>query len=82
MADGKVYLVTRKSFHVLAAGKEKKVLSSIRIGAECSPIVADGVVYVLLRGTLYALHDGPARAAAKPAAVKPNVAAPLARNSR
>ena len=57
VADGKVYLVTRKSFHVLAAGKEKKVLSTVRLGAECSPVVADGVVYVLLRGNLYALHD-------------------------
>ena len=56
VADGKVYLVTRKSFHVLAAGKEKEVLSSIRVGAECSPIAADGVLYVVLRGNLYALH--------------------------
>jgi len=56
VADGKVYLVTKKSFHVLAAGKEKKVLSSIRSGADCTPIAADGVVYVVLRGTLYALH--------------------------
>jgi len=56
VADGKVYLITKKSFHVLAAGKEKKVLSSIRSGADCTPIAADGVVYVVLRGTLYALH--------------------------
>lgn len=66
VADGKVYLVTRKSFHVLAAGKEKRVLSSIRMGAECTPIVADGVVYVLLRGALYALHGGGSRQAAMP----------------
>ncbi len=57
-ADGKVYLVTKRSFHVLAAGKEKRELSTIRMGADCSPIAADGVVYVLLRGNLYALHDG------------------------
>ncbi len=67
VADGKVYLVTKKSFHVLATGKEKKVLSSIRIGADCTPIVADGVVYVLLRGTLYALHQGAFSEATRPA---------------
>jgi outer membrane protein assembly factor BamB len=56
-ADGKVYLITRRSFHVLAAGKQKQELSTIRMGAECSPIAANGVLYVLLRGNLYALYD-------------------------
>ena len=56
VADGKVYLVTKKSFHVLAAGREKKALSSVRLGADCTPIAADGILYVLLRGMLYALQ--------------------------
>ena len=56
VADGKVYLVTRRSLHVLAAGKEKKPLSEIRLGGECSPIAANGTLYVVLRGTLYALQ--------------------------
>ena len=64
-ADGKVYLITRRSFHVLAAGKQKKELSTIRMGADCSPIAADGVLYVLLRGNLYALHDGTRGAGSK-----------------
>jgi hypothetical protein len=34
------------------------------MGGECSPIVADGVLYVVLRGTLYALHQGPVKVAA------------------
>ena len=55
-ADGKVYLVTRKSFLVLAAEREKKILATVRLGGECSPIAADGVVYVVLRGNLYALQ--------------------------
>lgn len=80
VADGKVYLVTRKSFHVLAAGKQQKVLASIRMGAECSPVVADGVVYVVLRGTLYALHDNAVRTAPRPAGAAPNAAAPLGQN--
>ncbi|MDD4787579.1 MAG: PQQ-binding-like beta-propeller repeat protein [Pirellulales bacterium] len=75
VADGKVYLVTKKSFHVLAAGKEKKQLSSIRIGADCTPIVADGVVYVLLRCTLYALHQGAQEPAAAPPAATSGAAA-------
>jgi outer membrane protein assembly factor BamB len=76
VADGKVYLVTRKSFHVLAAGREKKVLSSVRMGAECSPIVADGVVYVLLRGMLFALHSGRGAGPAAPTIAPAPVASP------
>jgi len=76
-ADGKVYLVTRRSFHVLAAGKEKKEYSAIRMGADCSPIAADGVLYVVLRGTLYALQDPSLRAApaAQPGS-QPTVSSP------
>jgi outer membrane protein assembly factor BamB len=58
VADGKVYLITRKSFLVFAAGKEKKLLATVRMGGECSPIAANGVLYVVLRGTLFALHQG------------------------
>ena len=57
VADGKVYLVTRKSLYVFAAGKQKQVLATVRLGGECSPIAANGVLYVVLRGTLYALHS-------------------------
>ena len=57
VADGKVYLVTRKSFLVFAAGKEKKLLATVRMGGECSPIAANGTLYVVLRGTLYALQS-------------------------
>ncbi len=57
VADGKVYLVTRKSLCVFAAGKQKQVLATVRLGGECSPIAANGVLYVVLRGILYALHS-------------------------
>ena len=63
VADGKAYLVTRRSFLVFAAGKEKKLLATVRMGGECSPIAADGVLYVVLRGSLYALHQGGATVA-------------------
>ena len=82
VADGKVYLLTRKSFHVLAAGKVKRVLSTIRMGAECTPIVADGVLYVVLRGALYAIHGGAARPSAKSTAVAPEPAAEKPQSSR
>jgi len=57
LADGKVYLTTRKTFWVFAAGKEKKVLSTLRLNGECTPIAANGVLYVVLRGNLWALHQ-------------------------
>jgi len=76
VADGKVYLVTRKSFHVLAAGREKKVLSSVRMGAECTPIAAGGVVYVVLRGMLFALRSGPSARPAAPTVAGPPPASP------
>jgi outer membrane protein assembly factor BamB len=57
VADGKVYLVTRKALYVFAAGRQKQVLATVRLGGECTPIAANGVLYVVLRGTLYALHS-------------------------
>jgi outer membrane protein assembly factor BamB len=61
VADGKVYIGTRRGdFFVLAAGKEKRVLSSIRLP---DPVVstcaaANGVLYVGTMARLYALEEG------------------------
>ncbi|MDP2326184.1 MAG: PQQ-binding-like beta-propeller repeat protein, partial [Gammaproteobacteria bacterium] len=55
VADGKVYVNTKHSFWVLAAGREKRVVSTSRGGSECGPIAANGVVYAVIRGKLYAL---------------------------
>jgi hypothetical protein len=51
---------------VLAATREKKVLSETNLNAPVysTPIVANGVIYVQSNTHLYAFHD-----AAKPAAV-------------
>ena len=54
VADGKVYVNARRSFWILAAGRERKVLFSSRGGSECGPIAANGVVYAFIRGKLYA----------------------------
>ena len=48
LADGKVYLPTEKFLWVYAAGREKKLLSQIRLGAPVwsTPVAANGVLFV------------------------------------
>ncbi len=60
VADGKVYLGTKKSFWILAAGREKRVLGSIRLGAPSwtTPVVANGVLFVSSDRYLWALKAG------------------------
>jgi len=56
VGDGKVYFNTRRSFWILAAGKRKKVLhAERRVGSEGSAVAANGVVFVVLKGYLWAL---------------------------
>ena len=52
VADGKVYMPTPRGLFVLAAGKEKKVLSQINLGATifATPVVANGTLYVATKG--------------------------------
>ena len=60
-ADGKIYLGTEKGdLWVLAAGKECKVLTRIRMGCPVytTPIVANGVLYVTSQKHLYAVQAG------------------------
>lgn len=59
VADGKVYIGTRRrDFWILAADKEKKVLSSVKLDSAIvgSPVAANGVVYVATMKKLYALQ--------------------------
>lgn len=71
VADGKVYIGTRKGdFWVLAAGRELRVLSSIRLDAPVhgTAVAANGTLYVGTMTRLYALQQGSQGAsAAKPA---------------
>lgn len=64
VADGKVYLGTRSGlFCVLAATREKKVLSTMELGKPISATVtaANGVLYLATMSQLYALRaDSPA----------------------
>lgn len=59
VADGKVYLGTRSgNFYVFAASRDKKLLSSLELGAPISgtTTAANGVLYVATMTQLYALQ--------------------------
>lgn len=58
VADGKVYAATRRGeVVILAAGKEKKVLSTTDLGSPISgtPVAANGAVYIATFTHLYAI---------------------------
>jgi outer membrane protein assembly factor BamB len=60
VADGKVYCGDEDGdFVVLAASKEKKLLSEVNLGAPVysTPVVANGVIYVASNDRLYAFYD-------------------------
>jgi outer membrane protein assembly factor BamB len=59
LADGKVYLGTRSgSFYVFAASREKKLLTTLELGAPISSTAtaANGVLYVATMTHLYAVQ--------------------------
>jgi hypothetical protein len=61
VADGKVFMSTAKGLFVLAAGKEKKLLSQVSLGAPvfASPVAANGTLYVAAKnGWLWAVKEG------------------------
>jgi outer membrane protein assembly factor BamB len=61
VADGKVYVGTRRGdFTVLAAGKELRVLSTIRLDEAVisTPVAANGTLYVGTMPRLFALQQG------------------------
>jgi len=56
VADGKLYFGNKRGFYILAAGRELKLLSTLRMSAPvCStPIAANGVLYVASNRYLWA----------------------------
>ena len=61
VADGKVYIGTRKGdFWIFAAQKEKQVLANVEFGSPISatPTAANGVLYVATMSRLYAIATG------------------------
>lgn len=60
VADGKVYMPTPKGLFVLAASREKKILSQINVGATiyATPVAANGTLYIASRaGWLWAISQ-------------------------
>ena len=58
VADGKVYIGTRRgNFWVMAAEKNKKIISSIKLDSPIhgSPVAANGVLYIATMKKLYAV---------------------------
>ncbi|MGD0093011.1 MAG: PQQ-binding-like beta-propeller repeat protein [Planctomycetota bacterium] len=57
-ADGKVYIGSRRGdFWVLAASKEKKILSTVELGSPitATPVAANGTLYIATANQLYAV---------------------------
>lgn len=68
VADGKVFIGTRKGdFHILAAGREKKVLAEVEFGEQIAgtATAANGVIYVAAMTRLWAIQEGAADANVK-----------------
>jgi outer membrane protein assembly factor BamB len=63
VADGKIYAGTKKGLLVMAAGKEEKLLAKISLGAPdyCTPVVANGVLFVTTHRYLWAVQGKPSR---------------------
>ena len=61
LADGKLYMGNKKSYHILAAGRELNPLSEIRLGAPAysTAVAANGVVYVTSQRYLWAVQQDP-----------------------
>jgi len=60
VADGKVYIGTRRgNFWVFAAEKDKKIISSINLDSPIngSPVAANGVLYIATMKKLYAVKQ-------------------------
>jgi len=59
VADGKVYLPTEKYLHVLQGGRQMKLLSCIRLGAQSwiTPVAANHTLYIASRNYLWAVEQ-------------------------
>jgi len=60
VADGKIYVGTKKKLVVLAAEKELKVLSEISLGstAYATPVAANGTLFVCSQSYIWAVQKG------------------------
>jgi outer membrane protein assembly factor BamB len=63
VADGKVFIGTRKGLTVLAAGRERKQLAEIKLGTPVwsVPCAANGTLFVASQKNLWAVARPPSR---------------------
>jgi outer membrane protein assembly factor BamB len=61
VADGKIYFGTSKSFYIMAAGRQPKLLSKVHMAAPVysTPIAANGVLYIASNRYLWATRVAP-----------------------
>lgn len=60
VADGKIFIGTKKKFFVLAAGPKPEKLAEINLGSPSygTPVAADGTVFVASQRRLWAVQQG------------------------
>ncbi len=60
VADGKIFIGTKKKLVTLAAGREKKLISEILLGssAYATPVAANGTLFVCSQSYLWAVQKG------------------------
>ena len=61
MVDGKVFLGDEDGdIAILRAGREMELIAELNMGAAVysTPVVRDGVMYILTRNRLWAIKDG------------------------
>ncbi|OGV68737.1 MAG: hypothetical protein A2283_20795 [Lentisphaerae bacterium RIFOXYA12_FULL_48_11] len=60
VADGKIFIGTKKAFMILSAGKETKELAQISLGAPAygTPVAANGTLFVSSQKYLWAVQKG------------------------
>lgn len=70
VADGKIFVCTKKKLVTLAAGREMKLLSEVSLGASAyaTPVAANGTLFVCSQSYLWAVQKGAQAMAPKEAA--------------
>lgn len=68
VADGKLFVGTRRNLCILAAGKETKLLKTVRLGTPiwATPVAANSTLFVISQNYLWAVQDSARRSLTLP----------------